>query len=374
MSEPRDAEKPADTAPQPPEPVPPEPSSEPPRRRHAATALWLLALLLVMVAGTAASPLWAPAVAPLLPWSAHRASGSDGKVAAQLRQLQQRVDRLEGLEPRIAKLEQNAARLDRIEVAGKDAQQQRAAAADAVQKLEQRLTAVEARLATVPAGGAEQAQRLDALEKTGGDAAAAVKSLGGRVEALEKAEQQQAGADPTDTGLLLMLLQIRDAIAAGRPFAAEYDAFTALAHDRPKIAAAAAPLAADAQHAVPTRDALRQQLDALSLQIAEARPPETSGWTGQAWARMRSLVSVRRIGGSGQSPSESAVGAAQRELAQGDLAAAVGRLKALSGAAAEAAKPWLDAADTRLAAENALRRTQQLLTDRFAAQRRPGQP
>ena len=163
-------------------------------------------------------------------------------------------------------------------------------------------------------------------------------------------------------------------MAAGRPFAAEYDAFAALAHDRPNIAAAAAPLAAHAQHGVATREDLRKKLAALAPEIADAKTAAPAGWGSQAWARMQSLVTVRRIGGAGQSPSEAALSEAQRELAQGDLAAAIGRLRGLSGASAEAAKPWIELAAARLDSERALQKTQQLLTEALAAQRRPGRP
>src|ERR1700757_3207682 len=65
-----------------PEPVPPA-TPEPPRpqRRSRGAAPWLAALLILVVAGIALSPFWAPALAPLLPWGS-RPDASAEKYAA----------------------------------------------------------------------------------------------------------------------------------------------------------------------------------------------------------------------------------------------------------------------------------------------------
>jgi hypothetical protein len=326
----------------------------------------LAGIVVLVVAGVAAAPYWAPAVVPRLPWAPLHASAHDEELVA-------RIERLDGLSARVQKLEgqisrpdktaELAARLDRVEAAGK---QMEGTAAE-VQKLDRRLSALEAKPATAPVELGDLRQQLDKISTE-------TKTLSGRLDAAEKTMRTQAGADATDTGLLLMLLQIRDAVAAGRPFAAEYDAFAALAHERPDIAAAAAPLAGAAQDGVAGRDVLRQRLDALASEITNAEPaPAAADWQGQAWARMRSLISIRRIAGSGQSAAEAAVAAAQRALAQGELASAIAKLEALTGAPAEATKPWLQMAHARWTVEQALRHTEQLLTARLAAQHKPGQ-
>ena len=351
-----------------------EPAAVPPPRRRAGAAAWVAALMLLLVlviAGVATSPFWAPEIAPLLPWG--RPQQYD-QLAARVQALEQQVQALKDLAARVAKLESAAgrpdntaelsARLDRLD----KNQQQVASTAAAMQKLDQRLTAVEARPVTPPSQSPEAQQQIETLTGT-------LKSLEGRLDAVEKAEKEKAGADPTDTGLVLVLLQMRDAVDAGRPFTAEYDAFAALAHDRPKVAGAAAPLAAAAQQGIAGREVLREQLAALAASIANAAPPAAAGdWRAQAWARLRSLVTIRRVGGSGQSAPETAVIDAQRALAQGDLVAAIAKLKVLTGASAEAARPWIQMAEARLNAERALHRVEELLTTGLAAQHRPGQP
>jgi hypothetical protein len=345
----------------------------PPRasRRLPAWAFWLAGILVMVIASVATAPFWVHAIAPLLPWGEPRQQAHD-------RELTARVERLEGLSARVQKLEGQAsrpdktadlaARLDHLENAGKDDQRQAASALGEVQKLDQRLAALEAKPAAAPAELGDLNQQFEKI-------AGAANALSGRLDTIEKTVRAQAGADATDTGLLLVLLQMRDAVAAGRPFTAEYDAFAALSHERNDIAAAAAPLAGVAAQGVAGRDVLRERLDALAGDITNAEPaPAATDWQGQAWARVRSLVTIRRVAGAGQSTAETAVGAAQRALAQGDIGTAIAKLESLTGARADAAKPWLQMAHARLTVEPALRRTEQLLTARLAAQRKSGQP
>ena len=79
------------------------------------------------------------------------------------------------------------------------------------------------------------------------------------------------------------------------------------------------------------------------------------------------LVTIRRIDGSSHTGSEGAAGTAQAALARGDLAVAVAALEPLTGADAEAARPWLLMARERLAAETALDHVQELLTERLGS-------
>ena len=162
--------------------------------------------------------------------------------------------------------------------------------------------------------------------------------------------QAQSAADPTGSGLLLVVLQIREALDIGRPFASEHEALVAFAKSQPDIASAAAPLAEPAKTGVATRGVLIERLRALSGEIATARPkPAEDDWGARAWAQLRGLVTIRRIEGTGQSAPETAVSAAARALAAGDLPGAIAALDPLDGAAADAARPWVQMARQRLA-------------------------
>ena len=203
------------------------------------------------------------------------------------------------------------------------------------------------------------------MSKTTGD-------LTQSIAALDKAAQAQPAADPKNTALALVLLQIRDAVEIGRPFEAEYQALVALAHEHPEITAAAAPLAGPAQSGVASRAALIERLRQLAPQIATAKPAAKDSWKSQIVAQLRQLVVIRRIDGEAQSPAEAAVGAAQRDLAGGDLVGAVAALDALTGPAQAAAQPWLQTAKTRLAAEAALREVQAALVAALGNAALPG--
>jgi hypothetical protein len=80
-------------------------------------------------------------------------------------------------------------------------------------------------------------------------------------------------------------------------------------------------------------------------------------------------VTIRRIDGASQTGPEAAASGAQAALARGDLAGAVAALDPLTGANAEAARPWLRMARERLVVETALDRLRQLLGARIGSSR-----
>src|SRR5262249_26242637 len=128
-------------------------------------------------------------------------------------------------------------RIDRLE----------AAATGGRQQLEKRVTALEAKPAPpLPPDLGELRQQIA--------------RVGQRLDGIDQALRAQPTVDATDVALALALMQIRDAVELGRPFAASYDGFAALARTRPDIAAAAATLAAPAQSGVATRAVLARRL------------------------------------------------------------------------------------------------------------------
>ena len=177
--------------------------------------------------------------------------------------------------------------------------------------------------------------------------------------------QSQGGADRTDALLALLLLQMREAIEQARPFPVEYDAFRTLARDS-DLAPAAEPLAEAARNGVASRAVLAKRLSELAGQVAlPAESSAAADWGDQALARLRGLVTIRRIGGTGQTGPEAAERAGQAALARDDLAGAVAALEPLAAANGQAIRPWLRMARERLAAETALDHLQELLTDRL---------
>lgn len=333
----------------------PEPVSSPPRYREVAIALAGALLLVVALVGTA--PFWAAS----LPWSPAPASGEAG-----LHRLEQRIGALE------AKPAAPAADLGEM-------RQQIAKLSAATADLATRVDRLDKAIQAQPPG--DMAGKLDALDKALRAQAGTTAELASQVARLEKATQSRAANDMTDIGLVLALLQIHRAVEAGRPFAAEYDALAALARARPDIASAAAPLAGPAKTGVGGRAVLANRLRELAGTIANASAPATAaggepGWADSALARLRGLVTIRRVGDAApRDGPEAAVNAAQRAMAGGDLAGAVAALETLAGAPAEAAAAWLRMARERLAVEAALQRVETLLVARLGnATSSPGSP
>lgn len=332
---------PDETAPgHPPTESPPAPDPTP-RRREAAPVILAAAVasVVIIVMIIAAAPFWAPAVMHALPW------GTQAEVAEPVKAPAARP---------VAAPPPGEAELAALKA-------QAAQNAAVMQQLSQRVAALEAKPAPAPPDLRPLEQQLGVLDKTTTD-------LDQRVAALDKAAQQRPAADPKNIALALALLQIREAVETGRPFDAEYQALAALARDNKDITAAAVPLAAPAASGVASRAVLTDRLRQLAPQIAAARPAEESTWTSGIVARLRSLVTIRRIEpGEGQTPAEAAVATAQHDVASSDLAGAVGALDGLAQPNRAVAEPWLKMAKTRLAVETALRQVQAALIGTLGA-------
>jgi hypothetical protein len=382
------------------------PAVEPagPTRRSGRAPLWLAALLILILAGVASSPFWAPQIAPLFPWGenrddyaalAARVAGVEARpvasskgidaVQSAVSDLVRRVDqldsRLAGIEKRPAPppvdtdainsaLGGLAHRVDQLEAAGKpDLGPIRAA----MQQVEQRLAAIETQssswMASDTAASKDTQQELSRLGKVEGD-------LAERMAALERTAQSEDKPGLRADGMLALLLgQMREAIEQARPFPAEFDAFIKLARNS-DFAAAAQRLAEPARNGVASRAVLAKGLTELAGRMAVSDAPAAkSDWREQTLARLRGLVTIRRIDGSSHTGSNGgatgAVGAAQTALARGDLAGAVAALESLTGVDADAARPWLLMARERLGAEKALDRVQELLTERLGSPSAP---
>ncbi|HZS81653.1 MAG TPA: mitofilin family membrane protein [Stellaceae bacterium] len=369
---------------EPPAAPPPPPPKE--RRRRAAGrgggAVPAALLVLVILAGIAASPWWAPALAPLLPWGG-APGAADEAARQQLAALGQRLAALEqrvgaqkpapapDLGPALDPLKAQLAALDRqLAGAAQELTQLRqrpnpesdmAALRDSVQKtaaeekqLADRIAALEAKLAALPAAHPEALQALQA----------SVAKLSAGLDAVRQEAGRQGGE-----ALFLALGQLRQAMEGSGGFAEELAAALALAKGDGAIEAKLGSLKDAAARGLPSLADLRTRFDAVSGQILDAAGAEAKegGWVDTI---LRGLhIRVRQIGtgaASGSGPA-AAVAKAEAALAGGDLAAAVAALQDLRGQAALAAKPWLDEARRRLEAEAALAAATNLAATRLAA-------
>jgi hypothetical protein len=339
-------------------------SPPPPAPDYRGIAMTLAAALLLLAALAGTAAWWAPS----LPWAPPSA----------------RIDRIEQALAQIrhdeATEETARQQLDRrvAALAAKpapasgdlaDPRQQVAKLSSSNADLASQVTALSEAARSRQTAAAAAAERIASIEKALQAQAKAGAELTARVETLEKTVQHAAASGSSDTAITLALLQLRDALAAGRPFAAEYGALTAAARDRPPIADAAAPLAALAKTGVARRADLAARLHRLAPAIEKVSAPEAAGaaagWSGRALAHLRGLVRVHRIDDAGAPTpfgTTATIAAAEQALAGGDLAAAVAVVEKLVDGAADAARPWLDSAKARLAAERAVQQIEAVLT------------
>ena len=341
--------------------------SAPPRGTPPAI-WWLAALLLLLVAGIGSSPFWAHEVAPLLPWGSQPSAPAENyaDLAARLAAIEQRPapssPDVGAINSAISAL---ARRVDQLEAARSADRQPDAGVAVSqagLQQLEEQLNALEQRSAS--RANSETAE-LEKLRRELAQFGSVSADLADRFSAIER-QVGTAGAARTNGALLAALFQMREAVEEARPFANEYNAFVAFAHDQPDLIAAAQPLAGSAQAGVPSRAVLSDQLGKLSGRIAqEAASPAGSGAGTQALAWLHSLVTIRHIDAAVQTGQEPAMQVAEAALVRGDLSGAVSALQTLSGSNSGAIQSWLQMARQRLAAEAALAHLQELVVARL---------
>jgi hypothetical protein len=178
-----------------------------------------------------------------------------------------------------------------------------------------------------------------------------------RVQDLAKTIEAASG-QTQHTAFILASGQLEAALDSGQPYASELGAVRRLAADDPELAPLLGQLEEHADEGIPGMAELRIRFGDTALAIAQAAQGDASGgWIDRAWARLRSVVTVRPVGGdvAGDSP-EAHVARAEARLNEGDLASALGELEVLEGAAAEAAAPWLAGARARVAADQTIER------------------
>jgi len=145
---------------------------------------------------------------------------------------------------------------------------------------------------------------------------------------------------------------LRNAVAAGRPYAAELAALKSLIPDPGDLGAL--PLHADT--GIPTTAALAGTLTKLA-ETSPAPPPapaETSILDSMV-ASAKSAISIRRIGADTTGDEPTAVLArAEAALSQGDLAASIKEVESLPAPARDALAGWLDDAKARASANDSL--------------------
>ncbi len=269
-------------------------------------------------------------------------------LAALSAQMKQAGDRMAALERRLGELAQARPGADSEIRSALEKQ-----AADAKAALEKQAAdakaAIERLAAETRAAGQKLAGDAEQLKK---DFAA----LQGRVGAVAE-EMRRVGGASNETGTLIVALgQLRRAVQEGAAYRAALDAAKALAKERKEFEAGLAMLQARADQGVPTMAQLRQRFDRLAvavLRAASAAKPDADVWD-RIWARVSSLVTVRRVGEVAGESVSAVLSRAEAALARGDLAEAAKQMNTLAGPARAAAEAWLADARARLVSDAAL--------------------
>jgi len=312
----------------------PAPAAKPdtaPRRSPGGAAIWLSAILLLVLALVGTSPYWAPPLETLLPWGS--AAGA----------------RPEALSARLDAAEQLLAAVR----SGKG------------QDLSDRVTALERRPAADPS--ADLAPLRDELRQL----AARLDDSDAKLAALVKDETTRG--DSALRVLIVALADLGNAVASSGEFAAPLASVEALGQTRPGWAAALRSLEASARTGIPGTAVLAQRfsqtISPAILRANAAAPPPGTSFGEAVLAKLRALVVIRRTDGAAGSsdPVSAAVATAETALGQGDLAGAVAALSDLDGTAGQAAAAWLAQARQRLAAEETIARLTQELSSDLAA-------
>lgn len=191
------------------------------------------------------------------------------------------------------------------------------------------------------------APRLDALDQ--------------QVAALPKSNEQQHAV-----AMIVAVGELRSALAGDKSFTAELSTLNDLAHDdetlRPRLQPVVERLAPLSDAGVPTLSQLAAGFPAT--EIARAGEAELAGevtddnWLKRFWRGLghsiSEVITVRPTGPDVEGDDTLArLARAEAKLGEGDLAAAVAEVKALTGLAAETAAEWLAQAEARLAIEEA---------------------
>lgn len=254
-------------------------------------------------------------------------------LAADVAALTDRITALESAPaPDVSRLDSLDQRLEAIETLPADGSASTAA-------LTAKITALEQRIASVPAGGTDPIlqQRLDdALSRLGEAEAAAT----ARATEAEAAAQAAARAKALD--------DLAEAVSTGRPFSTELQklADPALTEALGPIAETGAPTLAALQEAFP--DAARE-----ALRIARDLSTET-GWGDRVVDFLASQTGARSLTPLEGDTPDAILSRAEFALTEGRVAEALTELDPLDPAVKAPLDPWIALAQAHLAAAAAL--------------------
>jgi hypothetical protein len=230
----------------------------------------------------------------------------------------------------------------------------------AVAQIRDRIQGLEGRLATLDQQG-QAINRLNqsvvGLEQEANRLAQEISDTSNRSAKVAETLTLRQAEESKAQALVLAAGQLRATLQSSRPFTGELSAVRAVNLQDPQVVSALKAIEPYAADGIPTEAQLNQQFSDVAGEIVRAGVL-ASGQSGQWWDKAlstaSSLVSVRRTAGEIQGSGADAVTArAEQHIKASRLDEAVKELETLTGEPAAVAKPWIDDAKARLAANNA---------------------
>jgi hypothetical protein len=230
----------------------------------------------------------------------------------------------------------------------------------ALAQIRERIQGLEGRLGTLDQQGqaiSRLSQSVSGLEQEANRLAQEVSDTSNRSAKVAETLTLRQAEESKAQALVLAAGQLRAALQSSRPFSGELSAVRAVNLQDAQVVSALKAIEPYAADGIPTETQLSQQFSDVAGEIVRAGVIAT-GQTGQWWDKAlstaSSLVSVRRTAGDIQGSGADAVTArAEQYMKAGRLDEAIKELETLSGEPAAVAKPWIDDAKARLAANNA---------------------
>ena len=181
-------------------------------------------------------------------------------------------------------------------------------------------------------------------------------ALSARVEDVASGLEAVRASDSASQALMLMVGQLREAVATGEPLNPVLLPMASLFGSDPEVGQRLSTLEAYGETGVPTLAELRRDyVDMVRSAQGAARLGESPDWVDHALSSVQGLVHVRRTDGGGDGEDAgSTLSRAEQRLSDGDLAGARDAVAALEGPPAEAAADWLGKAEAKLAADAAV--------------------
>ncbi len=212
-------------------------------------------------------------------------------------------------------------------------------------------------------------QSFVALRNGLNDLTQKIAALNGRLDAAEKATSAARAQGIADAALTMAVSQLRRAVDGGQAYSPELAATRTVTAGDAKMQTALDALAPAAQAGIASRATLAEEFPGVANKISQAALQRSAdGWWRAVTDRLDGLITIRPVGAAvaGDHPRAKAA-RAEAAAARGDIAGAVAALDGLEGKPAEAAKPWIDRAKARLAADQALAALEAQATANLAA-------